>query len=279
MKKRTLWIIWVLGIVLSPFTVHSQDIDVKDGTITIDLKPGNKKKKDDREFVPPDEDPNKHAVLQEKKLEREEEDVNLNKESLFKGIFSAGMNIAQVDGDNEAGYKKLGAYVGVGTFVKFHKNFSVSMELLYSMRGAKPHYSTLADGSKNHFDITYDYIDVPLSLNVHDKKFVMFGVGLNFGAMMRYKETTPSGFTAPDTSAYYAGRYQTPSKFDLAFQTGFQFLIKRVVGVGVKFQYTILSLRPSYGISKVQGQYNNFFTFRITYILDPKALKSQQKKR
>lgn len=279
MKKQTLWIIIWGGILSMPFSGHSQAVEVKDGSLIIDLKP-EKKKKETREFVSPDEDPTEHAVLQDqkKKLEREEEDVNLSKESLFKGIFSAGMNICQVDGDQEAGYKKVGAYVGVGTLVKFHKNFSVSLEMVYSMRGAKPHYNTLTTNARNQFDISYDYLDIPLSLNVHDKKFVMFGVGLSLGAMMRYKETSPFGNPAPDTLSLYTS-YQTPRKFDLAFQTGFSFLIKRVIGVGVKFQYSLLSLRPSYGVSKIKGQYNNLFTFRLTYVLDPKLLKNQKRKR
>lgn len=283
-KKRTLWIILFYSVFSLPFKSRAQEVEIKDGSLIIDFKPNKeKKKKDTREFVPPDYDPNKRDIFEDdKKLDREESDVDLSKESLFKALFSAGVNICQVDGDNESGYKKAGANVGVGTLVKFHKNVSVSLELLYSMKGARPKYNTLADGSKNYFDITYDYIDLPLSLNVHDKKFVMASAGLSFGTMMRYKETsyignTTTGSAPPDTTL---PGYSPPRKFDLSFQAGFQFLIKRVVGVGVRFQYTILSLRPSYGVTtKVKGQYNNMFTFRLTYILDPKALKSQKKKR
>ncbi|HEY0261580.1 MAG TPA: porin family protein [Chitinophagales bacterium] len=289
MKKRKLWIILFLAVNSALFRANSQAVQKNnDGSYTFDLKPEDgskeKKKKDNREFVSPDYDPNQHNAVAEEgtKLDREETNPNLNKESLFKGMFGAGVNISQIDGDAEAGYKKVGLNVSAGTLVRVHRLLSVSIELMYSQMGAKPHYSTLSDGSPNHYNVSADYIQIPLSLNIHDKKFVMFGAGLSFGALMRYKETGPSGAPAPD-STY--SNYHTPSKFDLSFQCSVQFLIKRIIGIGARFQYSLISLRPADGFTfnpmtgNAHGQYNNMFTFRITYILDPKSLKNQKKKR
>ena len=272
-KKLTLWII------LCPLYVFSQSIENKDGALIIDFKKKEKKEVDKREFVKPDEDIDKYAFDKPKpKVKRDEDPVDLNNESLFKGLFSAGMNISQVDGDDEAGYRKLGAYAGIGTLVKFHKNFSVSMEFVYSMRGAKPQFRTYLDQNgveqRNRFDITYDYIDIPLSLNVHDKKFIMFGVGLAFGSMVRFKETNILGTDTTNAPA----PFMQPRRFDLAFQTGFSFLIKEQLGIGIKFQYSLLGLRPSYGISKVQNQYNNTITLRISYLLDSKKMKYKKQR-
>ncbi len=203
----------------------------------------------------------------------DEEKPNLATESLFKGIFIGGLNISQVDGDLDFGYRKVGAHVGVGTMIKFSKRFSVSMELLYSMKGAKPRYSKLLNGQKDKFNITLDYIEIPLSINVHDKKLVYAGAGLTFGALMNYKEITTLGTDTTNSPP----PFQQPRKFDLSVHAGVTFLIKQQIGIGVRFSYSVLALRDAYLGSKLKGQYNNVFSFRLSYILDPKKMKSKRK--
>lgn len=268
MKKQTLWII------LFPVFIFAQSVETKNGALIIDFKSKERKEKEKREFVKPGEEVKPSLFEEEKPESPEEEPVDLDKESLFKGLFSAGLNLSQVDGDAEFGYKKVGGYFGVGTLVKFHKNFSVSLEMIYSMRGARPKYRTydsLGLEYQNKFDITYDYLDIPISLNVHDKKFVIFGVGLNLGTMVRYKQTDARGEDITNN----ATRNVMPRKLDLAFQTSLAFMIKRQFGIGVKFQYTMLSLRPAVDLTnpKIKGQYNNMITVRFTYLLDPKLMK------
>ena len=192
---------------------------------------------------------------------------DLSKESLFKALFIAGMNLAQIDGDQEAGYYKYGAHVGVGTVVKFHKNFSASLEILYSMKGSQPHESELFSGRKNGYDITTDYVDIPFSINVHDKKVVMFGVGMQLGVLARYKQTDTAGV---NTSAYPDPHGQQPSKIDLSFQTCATFFIKQRIGIGVRFSYSVLKIRDSVEGSRLRGEYHNVFSLRISYLLDPK---------
>lgn len=266
-----------LLIILFPFVLNAQEDGVKP-------EPKKPKKEDNRIFLPPDHNYDKNAF--DNKLPSktpEESPVDLSKESLFKGLFSAGLNLSQVDGDAEFGYTKLGAYAGIGTLVKFHKNFSASIEMIYSMRGARPKYKTYLNSAgqevKDRFDITTDYIDIPFSINVHDKRFVIFGVGLNFGSLLRYRETTTLGTDTTNSPAPFVA----PRRFDLSFQTGFTFLIKEQFGLGVKFQYSILSMRPAYESpnTRIRGQYNNTITVRFSYLLDPKKMKykKQTKKR
>ncbi len=261
-KKLTLLIIFL------PILLFGQE--------TPDANTSKPKKKDTRQFIPPDQHYDKYAF--DNKLPKplpDEEPVDLSKESLFKGLFSAGLNISQIDGDAEYGYQKVGAYVGVGTLVKFHKNFSASLEMIYSMRGAKPRFKTFLDSKgdeqRNRFNITADYIDIPLSLNIHDKRFVIFGLGLNLGTLLRYKEITRYGNDTTNAPAPFI----KPSRFDLGVQASFTFLIKEQFGLGVKFQYSVLSSRPSYESvsSKIKGQYNNLITVRFSYLLDTKKMK------
>jgi hypothetical protein len=198
----------------------------------------------------------------------EETKPDLSKESLFKGLFSAGLNMTQVDGDQEFGYKKFGANVGVGTLVKFSKLFSASVEIVYSMQGARPRYSSFDSGKKDKFDITWDYIQIPLSVNIHDKRVVMFGAGLSFGALMRSSQTNSDG---RDTLTP-AG--QLPRKFDVSAQVGATFfLLKNQLGIGARFSYSLLKVRDAVAGSKAKGQFNNVISLRVVYILDPKRYK------
>ncbi len=261
-KKLTLWILFL------PLFVFTQTTIDKSGTITIDF--GKKKKVENTDSTAqvtyPDEEETpapKAKKVKPAPKEGEEEAPN-PKNGLFKLLFIAGANAAQIDGDLDYGYRYFGAHVGLGTMVKFHKNFSVSMELLYSMKGARNRPNLRLSGdSITRFVIAQDYIEVPLSLNIHDKKLVIFNLGLSFGALVRFKQTV-NGLNQTDNPI--SG---TPSRFDLSAQGGLHFLIKQKFGIGARFSYSLIPLRPAFpGPTKVRNQYNNVVTLRFMYILD-----------
>jgi hypothetical protein len=200
----------------------------------------------------------------------EETKPDFRTESLFKALFSAGMNFSQIDGDNEVGYKKYGANVGAGTVVKFSKLFSVSMELVYSMEGARPHFNSYDNGVKDKYNVTLDYLNIPLSFNIHDKKVVMFGAGIQLGALMRYNQLDSAG---NNITAHPTPKNEQPRKLDISGQVAATFFIKRRIGIGVRFSYSFLKIRDALEGSKVLGEYNNVVQFRVSYLLDPKNAK------
>lgn len=262
-KKLTLWILFF------PMFIFAQTTIDKSGTITIDFGRKNKQLQADTTKVTYPEEQEEDAPAakpkKEKKVAKEGvEEAPNPKNGLFKALFIAGLNATQIDGDLDYGYRYFGAHVGVGTLVKFHKNFSVSMELLYNMKGARnrPNLSLPGD-SITRFTIAQDYIEVPVSINVHDKKLVIFNLGLSVGALVRFKQTV-NGIDQTDNPI--SG---TPKRFDLSAQGGLHFLIKQKFGIGARFSYSLLALRPAFpGPTKVRNQYNNVVTIRFMYILD-----------
>lgn len=267
-KKLTLLILFL------PVLLFSQT-EYKNGTITFDL---NKKKKTEqadtvqpqKTVYPSDEEEEEYEETPKQKREKKKaaasdnkEDFDFKRDGLFKGLFSVGLNACQVDGDNEYGYKYLGANVGVGAMVRFHKYMSVSMELTYSMKGAKARYSQ-GGANANFFRTNFDYLEVPISFNVHDKKLVMFSAGLAPAVLVRYKEwDRVTGNEVTDNPPY-----GQPKKFDLSAFGGFYFVIKQQFVLGAKFSYSVLKLRGAEPGSKVNGQYHNVLTFRFMYILN-----------
>ncbi len=277
-KKLTLWIL------LLPAALFAQ-VEMKDGGITIDFnkKKGKQAQTDTTQKQEPQvEEEEKPAKNKKEKSslakEEDEDDPNFKREGLFKALFIAGLNLSQVDGDDQAGYVHPGANAGVGVMIKFHKYVSVSAGITYSMKGAYKKLNA-AESRPYSFRINWDYVQVPIMLNVHDKKLVMAGVGLSLSYMVRNKFTYSSSVdttTHLEPIPYYAAYVAEPKKFDLCFVGGFQFLIKRVLGIGAEFQYSLIGLKPAVPNAKVKNMFNNTVTLRLMYILDPVSFKKKK---
>ncbi len=276
MKKKLTLLIFLL-----PFVLLAQTQLNKDGSITIDFGKKNKQKQDTvkkEEYVYPDEEEEEDAPKPKKEKKKiatslKEEEPDFKRDGLFKGLFHAGMNACQVDGDNEYGYKYLGANVGVGAMVRYHKNLSTSFEINYSMRGARARFRQ-AGINANFFRTNFDYVEVPISLlNVHDKKLVMFSIGLTPAVLVRYREWDRVSGLEVD---YNNPPFGQPRRFDLSGFAGFYFVIKQHFLLGGKFSYSFISMRGAEGGSRVNGQYHNVLTFRFMYILDKGSFRKKK---
>lgn len=277
-KKLTLWIL------LLPCLIFAQ-VEIKDGALTIDFGKKKQTEQDTTQKNNTAEDEKPARVKKQKPASdtpEQEEDPDYKKEGLFKALFIAGLNLSQIDGDAQAGFTHPGAHVGIGTLVKFHKNLSVSAEILYGMKGATKRLNANSSNQES-FKIQWDYIQVPLMFNVHDKKLVMASVGLSLNYLIRNK-LDYSFFNTQgslDTALTEVGRNtlaREPRRFDLGGVVAFQFLIKKVFGIGARFEYSLIGLKPSLGepFTKVKQMYNNSITLRFMYILDPVSIKKKK---
>lgn len=271
-KKLTLLILWL------PVAIFAQT-NYKNGTLTIDFGKNNQNNTQqtqpvdtpqEKKFVyPSDEEAMEEQEIRRTKKEKKtrmpnQEDFDFRRDGLFKGLFSVGLNACQVDGDKYAGYNRLGFDGGVGVMIRYHRFLSTSIEIHYSMKGAKqrivPNSNPLAG---QLFQIQLDYIDIPVSLlNVHDKKLVMFSLGLTPSLLVRVKERNEDG-TDATTNQFYITR----KRFDLSGFAAFGFVIKQQFYIGAKFSYSFISMRPAEPNTRTNGQYNNVINFRFMYIM------------
>lgn len=267
-KKLTLWIF------LIPCWLMAQQTEFKDGALTIDFSKKKRQNADTTQSVPDAEDENQPVRKEKKKvnMDGEPEDFNPKRDGLFRAIFAGGVNLSQIDGDEQSGYRQPGAHVGVGVLVKFHKNLSVSTEVLYNMKGAYKRLNA-NETPMSMFRQSWDYVSIPLHLNVHDKKLVIASAGLSFNYLvrnkLRYDVYDLQGNVSDSLSSFGRNAMAIePRKFDLCVNVGFQFLIKKVLGIGARFEYSLIGLKPSLGPqTKVARMFNNSITFRIQYIL------------
>lgn len=272
-KKLTLLILWL------PVAIFAQT-NYKNGTLTIDFGKNNQNNNQstqpvdtpqEKKFVyPSDEEAMEEQEYRRPKKDKKtrmanQEDFDFRRDGLFKGLFSVGLNACQVDGDQQAGYNRLGFCGGVGVMVRYHRFLSTSVEIHYSMKGAKQRIVPNQNPAAGQlFQIQLDYIDIPVSLlNVHDKKLVMFSVGLTPSLLVRYKERDQAGLDPTIVNPSYI----TPKRFDLSAFAAFGFVIKQQFYLGAKFSYSVLSMRPPMLNSRSRGTYNNVINFRFMYIM------------
>jgi hypothetical protein len=267
-----------LLLFLFPAILMAQSVTKEKGTYTIDFSKKKKTPKDSTtaDSTDDDVDENGNAVkVKGKKYKaqtvrkpstRVQDNYDFKKDGIFKGLFTAGLNACQIDGDNQWGYKYFGAEAGVGAMARVHKFFSVSLELDYTMKGARARISTV--DNPNFYQVQWDYVAAPIALNAHFfKDRLTISAGFSPGVMVRYKEFNQGGINVTGHSPY-----GQPHIFDLDAFAGIQYTLKKHYGFGFKYSYSTISIRAATANREngwIDGQYNNVLTFRFVYILGP----------
>lgn len=140
-------------------------------------------------------------------------------DKLFVAYIAAGFNAAQIGGDLIVGYNKYGVNAGVGTYIMYNQKFSNSIEIAYSMRGAR---STLVNKTPSDFkNYSTDYVSIPLLFNFHDKRTAIFSAGFTTSRLIRNNFLVDESEVVIDIK-----------NFDFAFTAAITFLIKEKIGLG-----------------------------------------------
>jgi hypothetical protein len=179
------------------------------------------------------------------------------------GGLSLGANLTQVDGDEFYGFHHVGVNFGPMVTLPFGKNrnWSVSMELLYSQKGS--HHSGATDSTT--YSLNLDYIDVPVMVHFTDKKFISAGLGFCYGQLVNKSESDL--YISPDS-------LKGPMRpYDLSVLGEVSLRVWKRLWINVRYQYSMLSLRTvtfkdPYSTSQdtwTRDQYNNVISFRLTY--------------
>jgi hypothetical protein len=197
------------------------------------------------------------------------------------GAVSLGMNLTQVDGDEYFGYNKVGLNLGPMVIVPFgpKKNWSASMELLYSQKGSY---------HRGHTDTTtywlrLDYAEIPVLFHYTDKKVISGGIGFSYGRLVNFKETINDH--ALD-STYFAQPTTSMSNDDFSVIADLQIRIWSKLWADVRYQYSMKSNRSVHitDLSTTprneydRDQYNNVITIRLTWVFNQEKISKRPKK-
>jgi hypothetical protein len=84
----------------------------------------------------------------------------------FKAGIIAGLTASQIDGDNLAGYDKLGLQGGLRGIILLKEKQDVSVELLFSQRGAST--AIIPNKNTDNFALTLNYVEIPVQWHYKD---------------------------------------------------------------------------------------------------------------
>ncbi|MEI8280696.1 MAG: outer membrane beta-barrel protein [Bacteroidota bacterium] len=192
----------------------------------------------------------------------------IEEQRVFYGGLIIGSNFTQVDGDNFAGYHKMGLNVGGIVYATFSEHVAASLEILYSQKGSRSSVPTLSNSQAyaiNKYGIDLNYAEVPVQINYFDKRKSHFGAGFSYSQLASSNEYVQTSPTYPVTGNL-AEKYQF-KKYDLNFIIGGNLHLVKGLFMNIRFQYSLLPVRkdnpPEIGRAE---QYNNMWTVRLMYL-------------
>ncbi len=109
-------------------------------------------------------------------------------ERRFKGGIVGGFNLSQIEGDEAAGYNKIGLQGGVRVAIILKEKMDLGVELLFSQRGSA---ARNVNQGTFPFKLTLNYIEVPVLFNYMDWQVenedyyrLHFHTGLSYGRLI-----------------------------------------------------------------------------------------------
>lgn len=214
--------------------------------------------------------------------------TNTAKAQIFLGEAFAGLNICQVDGDQIMGFFKEGLNAGVGVIAPVWKknkfSLELSLEVLYNQKGAKQgrkyfdHKIDPVTGIEitGEYDLSLSYGEVPFIVYFTDKNVVSAGVGVSYARLMGVKEYEHGVRTAVTATS---GEYDQ-NEFNILADVKVRVYKRWKAGIRYSYSLNPIRTREYYDITGASlgtfKQYNNLFTFRVTYVFNEKPENLQR---
>ncbi|MEZ5015629.1 MAG: porin family protein [Flavipsychrobacter sp.] len=194
----------------------------------------------------------------------------IEEQRTFYGGAVVGANFSQIDGDNFAGYRKIGLNAGGIIYTNIAPKVAASMEILYSQRGARAHKNQVSNTKQyliTDYTIDLHYAEVPLQIHYYDKRKSHFGGGFSYSQLIGSDEKATTSNTAfNDTANLNNFSFR---KFDVNFIVGGNLHLVKGLYLNVRFQYSLLPVRtaihPEFGRAE---QYSNMWVMRLMYLFD-----------
>jgi len=226
----------------------------------------------------------------------------------FIGGLAVGMNLTQVDGDEVFGYTKAGFNGGPYVKVMLDKKqrFSLTMELLYSQKGAAKRYPVSSEQKRAYGDtllfdlgnekenmryfyrLRTDYLEIPLLVHYDDPRSkISVGIGLSWARLVRVNElqydfrklaldTVINNLkgsrqlnTTVNSGRYYKNDWSIIADVKIPIYKGLKF--------NFRFQYSLVPFgQPREFFNRfgksvgTRKPYHNTLTFRIIYSFNEK---------
>jgi len=163
----------------------------------------------------------------------------------FRAYPAIGITTSQIEGDYLKGFKKWGFTAGVGAQMYFGDSdrWSLSVEADFAQRGSCE-YSRSAEVPYNIDGLTFNYIDIPLTVHFTDPwGGIQVGVGLVYSRLVNQPHGTISfspTYVEPDTTDMSFLRN------DLALAGDLRFTLWRNLLLNLRVQYSLIPIKKGW---------------------------------
>ena len=217
----------------------------------------------------------------------------------FIGSAIAGVNFAQIEGDDVHGFYKVGFNGGLGLTLPVNRKqtWQVSLELLYTMKGSVkrclegyfdtiyygPNMFTDVDRSvpfdpKTKCNISLDYVQVPVLVHYEERySGCTFGLGFAWSRLVRAKEVY-NGFARTTTA-----RSGTYKKSDWSVVADLNVRLYKNLTLNFRYEYSLVPTRlQQFDYQRIDGSiesalnkyHNNMISARLIYYFNEKFYKN-----
>ncbi len=201
---------------------------------------------------------------------------------IIQGAAIVGTNFSQVDGDEIYGFHHYGANIGAAAIIPFSKNWSVSLETLFSQKGSSQgaiYYDERKDSITGEtkiltgeYKLHLNYVEVPLIIRYTDKEVMSFGAGISYGRLVSVTEEEHGNKV--ETTYLNSGTYK---KDDWLANADLMIRLHKNLKVNLRYSYSLMKLRTRdfynvYGqYIKTRDQYNNMVSLRLIWVFNESA--------
>ena len=184
----------------------------------------------------------------------------------FNAGLIVGPTFCQVDGDSYYGFHQLGFTAGAYANLPLEENFSVQMELKYSLLGAHSSDKEVREYGYLPYSLRLHYAEIPLMLQYNLSNFRVGGRPLDFITLEAGASVDVRLRATEDVDADYQ---VTTSRWNLLSATanaGVHFAFNDYFGLGARFMYSAAPCRftghPGWFFNQY---YNKVVQFTLTY--------------
>lgn len=187
-------------------------------------------------------------------------------QGIFGATLLAGFNAAQIDGDDEVGFNKVGLNLGIRGDIYVTDKIQAGMELTWSQRGSRSPIFTGQDFVGPQLKIDVDYIQVPVIVKFNDWYIeegdyyrVNVLAGFSYGRLISSK-AVDSKFDGMTNELF--------KKNDIGLHLGASYLFNEKWGITIRWNRGLTRVfdhRDSPLISR--SLVSRYLTFRLEYSL------------
>lgn len=163
----------------------------------------------------------------------------------FKIGVIMGLNAAQIDGDNQIGYRKMGIGAGLRGIAVISPNLELSFELLFSQKGSKPSSNT---SRIDALTFNLNYAEVPVLLNILGKEGwdefrpLHFQVGASFSRLLSSSVKEARNRPLKELEVPYKTLEENLNSNEINIVLGATYYFSKHIGFGLRHSYALTQL-------------------------------------